>query len=330
MRAPEFWFAAEPRWQARLLAPLGWLYARATARRLRARPEPAGAPAICVGNVTAGGSGKTPLACTILQRLQAAGRHPAAVTRGHGGRAPGPRAVHVTDSADVVGDEALLLARHAPTWLGRDRLQAARHAVRAGADVLVLDDGLQNPQPAKALSLLVLDGAIGIGNGRCLPAGPLREPLEAAAGRCQAAMINGADQSGLRAHLPPELPSLAGEFALASEAIPSGPLVAFAGIGRPTRFFDDLSQAGGQLIATQSFADHEPYTQAKLAPLAQLAQAHGGQLVTTEKDHVRLPTAWQSRVTPIPGAFVVAGEAGERLDALLAAALYGAGAGRTA
>ncbi len=285
MTPPGFWqHGQSPPWGLR---PVSFLYAWATARRVARPGWRADVPVICCGNATAGGTGKTPLAIDLAQRLRAMGEVPAFLTRGHGGRL---RAGRVTPgNAAEAGDEPQLLAAVAPTYVGPDRVASARLAIAEGATVLVMDDGLQNPGLLRTLSLLVIDGGAGFGNGCVIPAGPLREPVAAAAARCQAAVMIGEDVTDaaslldlpvLGARLCPDLGDLA--------ALPRD-LLAFAGIGRPQKFFDTLSRAGHPPRHTMAFPDHHRYTPADLARLAGAAARLGAALVTTAKDAVRLP-----------------------------------------
>lgn len=319
-RAPAFWFQRPPSPVAHLLAPLGWLYGAATAWRLRRPGVDPGLAVICCGNATAGGTGKTPTALYVLARLQAAGWRPCALTRGHGGRQRGPTWVAPNHDAAAVGDEALLLRQQAPTLVARDRLAGARAAAAAGFDVAVMDDGLQHPQPARALNLLVVDGARGFGNGLGIPAGPLREPVARVAARCRLALIVGADSAGAAQDLPPSLPAIAGAMAITG-ALPAGPLLAFAGIGRPEKFFEALEEAGNRPIATGAFPDHHPYTESDLAKLVRAADSLGARLVTTAKDAQRLPAGYRDRVTVVPAALTLAPEGAEALRAALDTAL---------
>jgi tetraacyldisaccharide 4'-kinase len=251
-------------------------------------------PVICCGNAGVGGAGKTPLALDLAARLRARGVAVHFLTRGFGGTARAPLRVDLAahDSA-AAGDEALLLAAVAPCWVGADRAASARLAVAAGAQVLIMDDGLQNPGLRKTLSLLVVDGGVGFGNGFLLPAGPLREPVAAAASRCGAAVVIGADNAGAVDALPTGLPVLRASLRASrgADAIVGRKVVAFAGIGRPAKFFATLRDAGGVVVAERGFADHHRYTATELAALRTLATHERAVLVTTEKDFVRLPMA---------------------------------------
>jgi tetraacyldisaccharide 4'-kinase len=293
MRAPDFWTHGGGRLAPALLAPLAALTAAATARRVARPGWQAPVPVICCGNVTVGGSGKTTLALDLLARLAARGVAAHALLRGYGGAARGPRRVAPDDDAAMVGDEALLLAAAAPTWTGADRAVSGRRAVAAGAAALVLDDGLQNPTLCKDLSLLVVDGGFGFGNGRVLPAGPLREPIAAGAARCAAAVLIGADTAAAAAALPAGLPVLQASLlpGPATAALRGRRVLAFAGIGRPAKFFATLREAGAELVAERAFPDHHPYAAAELATLAADAARLGAVAVTTAKDAARLPQA---------------------------------------
>jgi tetraacyldisaccharide 4'-kinase len=221
------------------------------------------------------------------------------------------------DTAKMVGDEALLLAAIAPCWIGADRAETAREALMAGAEALIMDDGLQNPTLNKDLSLLVIDGAAGFGNGRLLPAGPLREPVAAAAARCQGVVLIGPDNTQALAMLPPALPVYRAVMAPgpAMQALAGKPVVAFAGIGRPDKFFATLTEAGIVLADQIAFSDHYRYTPAALANLRRRAVAARAVLVTTRKDYVRLPFGWRAGITPLDAGLAWQDEAA--WDALL-------------
>ena len=213
MRAPEFW-SGKPGVVAALLSPIAALYAATTARRMTRHGQKLALPVICCGNATAGGAGKTTVALDLGERLSARGLAPHFLLRGYGGKLKGPARVDpAAHDSRAVGDEALLLAAIAPTWVSADRAAGGAAAERAGAQAIIMDDGLQNPTLEKTLSLLIIDGSYGFGNGRVIPSGPLREPVAAAAARCQAAVLVGEDETGALAQLPPGLPDRRGHRA---------------------------------------------------------------------------------------------------------------------
>lgn len=298
MKTPGFWYAKAPSALGVLLSPLGLVYGGATALRQRARkPTKAGIPVVCVGNLTAGGAGKTPVVIDIARRLADAGLQPQVISRGYGG-ADGPslrRVDPATDGADTVGDEPLMIAGVAPVWVGGDRPQAARAAVDAGARTLVLDDGFQDPSLAKNLSILVADGRYGFGNGLMIPAGPLREPLRAGLARADALVVIGDDTWGVadaaRRFGPKDLPVLTARVVPGPEIERISKLlgVAFAGIGHPEKFFQTLRGHGCRLAGTHAFPDHHPFSPADMAALKRRAKSLKGVLVTTEKDAQRIP-----------------------------------------
>jgi len=310
MRPPEFWQnpAATPGWQARALAPVAALYAAATARRVAQTPGfRAKVPLICVGNLNIGGSGKTPTAIALASRLTARGLAVHIVSRGYGGQMAGPvRVVEGHHSAADVGDEPLLLAAFTPTWVARDRAAGAQAAQVAGAEVILLDDGFQNPALHKDLSIIVVDAAVGFGNGRVLPAGPLREPVTAGLKRGDAVVSIGSDkaQTALGANWP-EITTLP-RLQAALKPLKMGMdwqgarVLAFAGIGRPEKFFHSLAQEGAEIVASHSFADHAPYSKVALQRLLKEAVQKNAQLVTTEKDAARLPASFRPQVLAFP------------------------------
>jgi tetraacyldisaccharide 4'-kinase len=291
LQAPRFWQHDGSRIAPRLLAPFAALTAAATARRVARPGWRAPVPVLCCGNVTVGGAGKTTLALDLLRRLQARGVAAHALLRGYGGTARGVRRVAPDDDAAETGDEALLLAGVAPTWIGADRAAAARAAVAAGARVLVMDDGLQNPTLRKDMSLLVIDGGFGFGNGRVLPAGPLRETVAAGAARCRAAVLIGADDTAAAAALPPSLAVLRARLVPgpATASLRGKRVFAFAGIGRPAKFFATLREAGAELAGALSFPDHHRFAARELNGLIAQAQGLDALAVTTAKDAARLP-----------------------------------------
>jgi len=293
MRAPEFWKQLSP--LALLLAPLGWIYGASVAREARnAAPYKSSVRVICVGNLTAGGSGKTPVAMGVAEQLIARGKKIFFLTRGYGGREAGPLLVK-GESADAVGDEALLLARIAPTIVSRDRAAGARLAVAQGAEVIVMDDGHQNFSLAKDLSLVVVDGASAFGNGLMIPAGPLRESVAQGLARADAVIVMNEGDPDLGAFSGPVLRA---RLTAEGEKFHGRRVFAFAGIGRPEKFVETLQASGAVVTGTQFFADHHPYTEAEIAALRR--QAEGAPLVTTEKDFVRLSADMAAGIEYLP------------------------------
>lgn len=293
-REPSWWYR-DAGLIARVLSPVAALYGAAAARRLTSDAAyRSRLPVICVGNFTAGGSGKTPFTAMLLPMLVARGERPAVLTRGYGGHMHGPHWVDVAnDTAVDVGDEPLLLARLAPTLVARDRRAGAHQIEDQGqATCIVMDDGLQNAALIKDLSIAVVDGARGIGNGRVIPAGPLRAPLGSQGALVDAIVFNGAPHAGLASLLADE--SAAPQMMARLE--PSGDIswlagqkvVAFAGIGHPARFFELLDRLGAHVVEKLAFADHAAFTGTDADRLIALAAQHGARLITTAKDHVRL------------------------------------------
>ena len=322
MREPSFWWG-EASFASALLAPLAAIYGAVAQARLGGRGRRAGAPVVCIGNLTVGGAGKTPTALAVARMLAAAGERPVFLSRGYGGTLAGPvRVDPARHGAQDVGDEPLLLARTAPTIVARDRVKGA--AIAAGASVIVMDDGFHNPSLAKDFSVLVVDARRGIGNGRVIPAGPLRAPLYAQLTRAHALVVVGTSSRAaavaaaardipvLQARLRPDAAFIAG--------LGGARVLAFAGIGDPEKFFLTLADAGVALAARRSFPDHHRYTRAQAKALCEEAARAGLVLVTTEKDLARLggadeaaELAAQARALPVTLAF----EDEERFKSLL-------------
>ena len=327
MIAPRFWATDRASWISRALSPLGALYGAATARRMARAGVKVSAPVVCVGNFVVGGAGKTPTAIAIARLLLGAGERVAFLSRGYGG-APRTEPLLVDPSmhlSRVVGDEPLLLARVAPCFVGADRVAAARAAIEAGAGVLVMDDGLQNPGLAKDCAFAVVDAEAHFGNGLCVPAGPLRAPLAAQLPFVDALIaIGGGDSVGslveaargkpiLRARLRPDA-------VVASDLIGRS-VLAFAGIARPEKFFATLAEIGARVAAKRVFADHHFFTAREIEALLSLAAARDLILVTTEKDQARIAPEYAREMVALP--VTLRFDEPEAVRRLLAAAVEG-------
>ncbi|WP_330084274.1 tetraacyldisaccharide 4'-kinase [Methylocystis iwaonis] len=320
MRAPQFWRTDGV--ASRLLSPFGFLYGALARGRLARETPRAALPTIVIGGLTAGGDGKTPLVIALAQMLAAQGERPALLTRGYGKRGGRcePFAVSSGDVAAEVGDEAVLLSRHALAIVGADRAASAALARELDATLLILDDGFHSRRLSPDLSLLAIDSDYGAGNGCCLPAGPLRAPLDAQIAAADALILIGAGATGrmlaascakpvFQARIVPEPQS--------AKALAGSRIIGFAGIGRTEKFFKSLAETGAEVAATRAFPDHHRYGECDLTELTALARWHDATLVTTEKDAVRLPPAFPAETMPISLTFAEP----EALTAMLDAAL---------
>ncbi len=289
MQAPAFWFSP-PGCASALLAPVAAVVDLIARRRFaRAPVYRAPVPVLCVGNPTVGGAGKTPTVQALVALVRDLGARPVVLSRGHGGRLPGPVAVDpARHRAADVGDEPLLLAATVPVVISRDRPAGARLAAELGADIILMDDGFQNPFLAKDLSLLVLDARRGIGNGRVLPAGPLRLALSPQLARAGGLVVIGAG-TGAEAVIAaaPGLPVWRGRLEPAAD-LSGVRVLAFCGIGDPAKFRRSLEEAGAEIAGLRAFADHHPFSEAEAAALLAEAERLGALPVTTEKDQARL------------------------------------------
>ncbi|MCC6471546.1 MAG: tetraacyldisaccharide 4'-kinase [Alphaproteobacteria bacterium] len=329
VRAPEFWQRSDSA-VARLLAPAGmaWL-AAAKLRRAMARPYRAPVPVVCIGNLVAGGAGKTPVALAAARWYGARGLMVHLLSRGYGGRVVGPHRVDpALDTAADVGDEPLLLAARAPTWVAHDRAAGARAAAQAGAGLIVMDDGFQNPSLVKTLSLLVVDGGQGFGNGRVIPAGPLRERVDDGLARADAVVLVGEDRVGALDALGSRVPVMRARLVPGADGARyrGERVAAFAGIGRPQKFYQTLRDLGALVVATRDFADHHRYEPEEVMAMVEHAAKRDAVLVTTAKDAVRLPPGALNMVHVLPVELAWDDEHGA--GAILGRALDGSADGR--
>jgi tetraacyldisaccharide 4'-kinase len=302
MRAPEFW-GKNPGFISAALAPASMAYrAGAAVRRAMASAWRAPVPVICVGGIVAGGSGKTPATIALAGHLQRLGVETHVIASGYRGSFARHKTARRIDPArhgvEEAGDEALLLAHHAPTWVSEDRRECARAAYESGAGILLLDDGYQDPWIEKDLSILVVDGNYGFGNRRILPAGPLREKVSDGLGRADAVILVGDNASGVTASIPNAIPLLRAKLVPGPEAetIAGREVVAFAGIGDPGKFFRTLEELGCRLRVKRAFPDHHRYQAGEIAKLAALAEQYDALLVTTAKDLVRVPEELRAKI----------------------------------
>lgn len=292
MKTPQFW--QHHNLVSRLLTPLGELYALTTKLRIKlVKPRKVDIPVICIGNLTAGGTGKTPTAESLALMLQNAGFYPNFVSRGYHGSVKNVQVNPAVHTPAQVGDEPLLLARIAPTFVSADRYQGALAAQKNQAECILMDDGFQNPGLYKDVSLLVVDGSAGFGNQKCIPAGPLREHIADGIKRAHAALIIGQDCYGLASVLP--LPCFKGLIEPLRPNLTNNRVIAFAGIGRPQKFYTSLQELGIEIIKTFDFPDHHYYSEAELLKILDEAENNHAQAITTAKDFVKIPEALKPR-----------------------------------
>ena len=275
------------------LLPLGFIYSQATALRLKIKKSKSvNIPVICVGNLTAGGTGKTPTAIAIADIIQKLGQKPFFVSRGYGGSLSGVIVDNQKHTPKQVGDEPLLLSQKAGVSVNADRYAAAQKAIANGGEVIIMDDGFQNPSLKKDLSFLVFDGGSGIGNAFPLPAGPLRENFAEGIKRADAAIIIGEDKTNLRAKIK-NLPVFNAKICSQSPQLKNKSVIAFAGIGRPQKFYDSLRQEKVKILQTIDFPDHHFYSEDELQNLLKIAKEKDAELITTSKDWVKIPPRLQ-------------------------------------
>ena len=304
IKTPEFWNNKGVASTA--LLPLATIWATATHLRDRlAKQVSADLPVICIGNLTAGGTGKTPLVSLLYDQLIEAGKSPVIMSRGYGGSQKGPLWVDgMLHTAVDCGDDPLMLAEGRDVIIGRDRVLAAQAISNRGIhDIILMDDGLQHPYLAKDMTIGVFDGSAGIGNGRLLPAGPMRVAFDDGVASLDIAFINGDDEHDLTKAINGRVPIMTGNVVADPTIIADlgeAPLLAFAGIGRPQRFFRTIEKVGGNIVQSLAFADHHPYTQSDLTRLQEDSIRLGASLITTQKDWIRLPSEWRERISFLP------------------------------
>ena len=284
MITPNFW--NDKGVVSTVLLPFSWLYGAIVQFRLKKTGYKSKAKVICVGNVTAGGVGKTPVCMTLAEKYINEGKKVCFVTRGYKGELKNIIVDLNKQSAVETGDEARLLANVATTIISPDRANGAKMAEDLGFDIIIMDDGFQNPSLVKDESVIVFDGKVGISNGRVLPAGPLRETLENGEKRATYAIIMGEDKTGLADRI--SIPCYLGKVEPEHLDIEGAKVLAFAGIGRPSKFYETLKSLGYDVVETKDFADHYAYTKADIDALKEKAKAKGLLLITTEKDIVKL------------------------------------------
>ena len=289
-----------------ILSPLGWLYGAIVQARLKWRcSTKVSVPVICIGNITMGGTGKTPSVIYLVGVLRNLGYTPHILTRGYGGNLDGIVQVDPeTHTPSQVGDEPLLLARHAPVWRGRDRVAAAHQAIAAGATIIIMDDGLQNPSLHKDISLAIFDGISQVGNGQVFPAGPLRQSLKSGLSLIDGAFLLNFDTNEFQVELAKlcvekkigDMPHFPGKVQTEARPIKEQKYLAFAGIGVPEKFFKTLQEQKYAVTRAIPYPDHHIYTQEDLQYLATIAKKENLRLITTEKDAIKLTPSFLEQV----------------------------------
>ncbi len=293
MKTPKFWIK-NGIWPC-LLAPLGMVYGAVTQWRIKhGKPYHCGAKVICIGNITAGGVGKTPVALAMAEKYLQEGKKVFFVTRGYKGKRKNILVDLNKHSVRETGDEARLLAGTAPTIISPKREAGAKMAVKMGAEVIIMDDGFQNPGLYKDESWLVFDGATGIGNGKFIPAGPLRETLADGEKRADYILIMGEDKTGLADKCT--LPVLHGHLEALPIDLECKKVFAFAGIGHPEKFYETLRLNGYEIVFKHDYPDHYAYSEEDLQQLRHIAENKGLAVVTTEKDYVKIPVEEQEGI----------------------------------
>lgn len=301
MKTPKYWQSNS--FTSKILSPLGFLYGLMTQLRLKLKsPHKVSIPVVCIGNITAGGTGKTPVSISIAKLLATEMYHPFFVSRGYGGKLQDVIVNNKKHTAKDVGDEPLLLSKQAPVVVNANRYAAAQKAVEQGADIIIMDDGFQNPSLHKDLSFLVFDGNYGIGNGKIIPSGPLRETLENGTKRADAIIILGKDKHDLAKRCG--LPAFFGHTEAVQTTINNQDVVAFAGIGHPQKFYHTLKQQGFNVVKTIDFPDHHFYTREELENIINEAKKLNAQIYTTSKDFVKIPPLYSQDINVLEVAVV--------------------------
>lgn len=312
MRTPRFWYDQKLSVLSLLLTPVSWIYGLIHTILLgSAKPWQSPIPVLCVGNLTVGGHGKTPTALSICHILKSYNKSVHFISRGYKGSLNGPILVNLTShSAVEVGDEPLLLSEVAPTWVSANREAGIRLAHKMGAEIIIMDDGFQNQSIKKDLSIVVIDGEVGFGNGNLIPAGPLREEINVGLSRASAVVIIGEDRKNLKStiskistqNLKKPLKILTAHLKsdIDSTSFHKEKVLAFTGIGRPEKFFNTLIKLGYDIVVKKSFSDHHHYTEKELANLQKMAKIKNARLITTSKDYVRLTISQQQGISVLP------------------------------